>query len=402
MKLTKTAAAQVTVPAGKAEVIAWDDSIPGFGLRARVGGSRNWIFQYRQGRKQRRISVGAASAMTTETARQRAAQLHAEVKLGRDPAGQKFEDRARAHETFDHALPLYLSHKNATLRPRSYIGVERHLKVHCKPLHGLQLASISQRNVATLLAGLAISSGPTAANHVRTSLSGLFVWAMGEGLIGSNPVSDTNLAAANGPRERVLEDDELAAIWSALPNNGYGAVVKLLALTGCRREEIGGLRWSEVDLDLALITLPSARTKNGTEHEVALCPAAVAILQEYKAAAGAREYVFGRGDGGFRGWSHSKRLLDQRLAANGQTFPGWTLHDLRRTTSTRMHELGVAPHIVEACLNHQSGHKAGVAGTYNRARYTREKAVALTRWADYVLAVVDGRPVTDTVVALRA
>src|SRR5262245_46011091 len=120
MKLTKPAAAQVTVPAGKAEVIAWDDSIPGFGLRARAGGSRNWIFQYRQGRKQRRISVGAASAMTTEAARQRAAQLHAEVKLGRDPAGQKFEDRARAHETFDHALPLYLSHKKATLRPRRH------------------------------------------------------------------------------------------------------------------------------------------------------------------------------------------------------------------------------------------------------------------------------------------
>jgi integrase len=402
MKLTKTAAAQVTVPAGKAEVIAWDDSIPGFGLRARAGGSRNWVFQYRQGRKQRRISVGAASAMTTEAARQRAAQLHAEVKLGRDPAGQKFEDRAHAHETFEHALPLYLSHKNATLRPRSYIGVARHLKVHCAALHGLQLASISQRNVATLLAGLAISSGPTAANHVRTSLSGFFVWAMGEGLVGSNPVSDTNLAAANGPRERVLEDDELAAIWSALPNNGYGAVVKLLALTGCRREEIGGLRWAEVDLDRSLITLPPERTKNGKEHEIPLSSTGLEILRERKLSAGAREYVFGRAAGGFRAWSHSKRLLDQQLAANGKALSGWTLHDLRRTLSTRMHELGVAPHIVEACLNHQSGHRAGTAGVYNHAKYTREKTTALVRWADYVLAVVEGRPVTDTVVPLRA
>lgn len=402
MKLTKTAAAQVTVPAGKVEIIAWDDSIPGFGLRARAGGSRNWIFQYRQGHKQRRISVGAAAAMTTEAARQRAAQLHAEVKLGRDPAGQKFEDRARAHETFDHALPLYLSHKNAALRPRSYIGVERHLKVHCRELHGLQLASISQRNVAALLAGLAISSGPTAANHVRTSLSGFFTWAMGEGLVGANPVSDTNLAAANGPRERVLEDDELAAIWSALPNNGYGAVVKLLALTGCRREEIGGLRWAEVDLDRSLIILPPERTKNGKEHEISLSSTGLEILRERKLSAGAREYVFGRAAGGFRAWSHSKRLLDQQLAANGKALSGWTLHDLRRTLSTRMHELGVAPHIVEAVLNHQSGHKAGVAGVYNHARYTREKAIALARWADYVFAVVEGRPVTDTVVPLRA
>jgi len=178
--------------------------------------------------------------------------------------------------------------------------------------------------------------------------------------------------------------------------------VKLLALTGCRREEIGGLRWAEVDLDRSLITLPPERTKNGKEHEIPLSSAGLEILRGRKLSAGAREYVFGRAAGGFRAWSHSKRLLDQQLAANGKAFSGWTLHDLRRTLSTRMHDLGVAPHIVEACLNHQSGHKAGVAGVYNRARYTREKATALARWETYLLAVVEGRPVSDTVVPLRA
>jgi integrase len=402
MKLTKTIASQIKVPAGKAEHFEWDDDIPGFAIRARRGGSRVYLLQYRLGRKQRKITYGSVSAVSAQDARARAAQDYARVKLGEDPAGRKIENRARAHETLDHVLPIYLPHKNATLRPRTYIGVERHLKVHCKPLHGLQLTAISQRNVATLLAGLATSSGPTAANHVRTSLSGFFTWAMGEGLVGANPVSDTNLATVNGSRERVLADEELAAIWSALPDNGYGAVTKLLALTGCRREEIGGLRWSEVDLERAQITLPSERAKNKKEHEIPLSPPALAILRDRKASADSREHVFGRGTDGFRAWSHSKRLLDQQLAANGKTLPGWTLHDLRRTMSTRMHEVGIAPHIVEAVLNHTSGHKAGVAGVYNHARYAREKATALVRWADYVLAVVEGRPATETVVQLRA
>jgi integrase len=402
MRLNKITASQVELPIGRAEHFVWDDDIPGFGVRLRAGGSRKWVFQYRVGRKQRKLTFGDVSAITAQDARARAAVLHAETKLGRDPAGQKFENRVRAIETFDRALVPYLAHKKAALRPRSYKGVERHLENHCKPLHGLQLASINQRNVAALLAGLAVSSGPTAANHTRASLSSFFAWAMKEGLIEANPIIATNRAVVNGPRDRILENSELTEIWSALPDNGYGDIVRLLAFTGCRREEIGGLRWSEVDLDRALITLPAERAKNGKQHEIPLAAAALAILQKRKASTGTREYVFGRGADGYRGWSHAKDLLDQRLAATG--IPSWTLHDLRRTLSTRMHDdLGTSPHIVEAILNHVSGHKAGVAGTYNYARYIKEKTAALTRWADHLLAIVEGRLATETVVVpLRA
>jgi integrase len=402
MKLNKITAARVEVPAGRSEVIVFDDDIPGFGVRVREGGSRNWIFQYRVGHKQRRISFGSASTVTAQEARTRAIVLHARVKLGEDPAGQKIENQVRASETFDRVLRSYLAYKKSALRPRSYEGVERHLEIHAKRLHGLQMAAVDRRDVAALLTELAASSGPTAANHVRASLSAFFAWAIKEGLAETNPTIATNRAIANGPRDRVLDDGELREIWQALPDNGYGSIVKLLVLTGCRREEIGGLRWREVDLDRALITLPAERTKNGKEHEVPLSPAALAVLKERKATAGIREYVFGRGADGFQGWSNSKDLLDKHLAATGKELRNWRLHDLRRLLSTRMHELGIAPHIVEAVLNHTSGHKAGVAGVYNHARYTREKATALTRWADYVLAVIEGRPVTDTVVQLRA
>src|SRR5262249_38245565 len=151
------------------------------------------------------------------------------------------------------------------------------------------------------------------------------------GLLATNPIVATNRAVANGPRDRQFDNSELAQIWSALPDNGYGDIVRLLAFTGCRREEIGGLRWSEGDRDRALITLPAERTKNGKSHEIPLAAAALAILRKRKASTGAREYVFGRGAEGYRGWSHAKDLLDQRLAAAGNVLASWTLHDLRRT-----------------------------------------------------------------------
>ena len=102
----------------------------------------------------------------------------------------------------------------------------------------------------------------------------------------------------------------------------------------------------------------------------------------------------------FPSWSRGKSLLDASLAAAGARLEPWTLHDLRRSVATGMAELGVPPHIVEAVLNHVSGHKAGIAGVYNRASYEREKRAALAMWADHVLADIQGRD--GNVVAMRA
>lgn len=391
MKLNKTTAMQIEVPRGKSEIVVFDDDIPGFGLRVRTGGSRIWIFQYRVGRKQRRLSFGPLATLTAQKARERAIQLHAQVKLGDDPAGQKIESRARASEIFEQALRPFLARQKERLKPRSYIEVERHLLMHAKKLHWLQLAKIDRRTIAGRLAEITTDNGPTAANRVRASLSAFFAWAVREGLVDTNPVINTNKAVEGGARHRVLSKSELRQIWEALPDDNYGAIVKLLALTGQRRDEIGGLRWSEVDLDNALISLPAERTKNKKPHDIALSPPAFAILK--RRGGGDGEYVFGKGaKAGYQGWSNSKELLDQRMITAGNTIPDWHLHDLRRTFSTVAHdELGAAPHVVEAALNHISGHRAGVSGVYNKAVYAREKAALLARWADYLIAIVEER-----------
>jgi integrase len=408
MKLTKAALSRLSLPAGKTEHFVWDDDIPGFGLRLRVGGARMLVFSYRQGVKQRRMTLCSASALDDlgfQRTRKRAAELHAQVRLGQDPAGQKIESRARAAETMDAALRVYLPFAKGRLKPRTYVEVERHLLKDSKPLHGLQLAAIDRRTIATRLTALAEHNGARTADAVRASLSTFFAWCMKQGLADANPVTGTAKAYTSGPRDRVLLDDELQAIWKALPDDHYGSIVKLLALTGQRRDEMASLRWSEIDLEKRTITLPPPRTKNKREHVVPLSAPAVAILKAQprrKLDDGTeRDLVFGIGDGGFSGWSDAKEKLNASIAeATKKPMALWKLHDLRRTAATVMADrLGVQPHIIEAVLNHVSGHKAGIAGVYNRASYEREKRVALDRWAEHVLAIVQGR--VSKVVPLR-
>ena len=164
----------------------------------------------------------------------------------------------------------------------------------------------------------------------------MFAWAIGEGLAETNPVNGTNKASESKSRERVLSDAELAAIWKAAPDNDYGRIVKLLMLTAQRREEIGGLAWSEIDKARKLIALPPERTKNSRPHDVPLSDAAMAVLEALLQRVG-RALVFGIGKGGYSGWSRSKEALD-----GAAKLAPWTLHDLRRTAATRMADLGRA------------------------------------------------------------
>ena len=195
-------------------------------------------------------------------------------------------------------------------------------------------------------------------------------------------------------RDRVLAEAELVEIWHALPETIYGTTIKLLMLTGQRREEIGRLRWSEIDLTGKVIRLPAERVKNGTAHDVPLSPQAMGLLQAQPRRIGLQDFVLGTAGG--IGYSTPKRDLDARIngarAARGLApLAPWVHHDLRRSMATHMAEkLDIDPHIVEAVLNHVSGHKRGVAGVYNRAVYERKKREALDRWGAYVEALVTG------------
>jgi integrase len=384
MKLTDSSIKRISL-GGKADHIEFDDDLVGFGLRLRAGGSRKWLVQYRQGGIQRRHTLGSAAAMSADEARRRARKVLVQVDDGKDPAAEKVAKRASSALLLSAVIDDYLSVQQRTMKPRSLGESTRHLQKHWKPIHGLALAAVSRPVVAARLRAIAESSGPVAADRARSTLSAMYGWAIGEGLCEVNPVVGTNKHSEDKPRERLLSDAELVKIWKAAPDNGYGRIVKMLMLTGQRREEIGGLQWSEVEDDL--IALPGERTKNSRGHDLPLSPMALSVLEDQPHVKG-RELVFGEGVNGYSGWSRSKDSLDE---ASG--VKGWVLHDLRRTAATRMADLGVHPHVIEAILNHVSGHKSGVAGIYNKSTYAAEKRAALELWANHLqvaLAQADG------------
>lgn len=426
MKLTAKSIQSLKLRAGKSDHLHWDDEIPGLGLRLRAGGSRNWVFQYALGDKQRRLSLGAATPESFTKhkdqdgtiklgIREQAAQLHARVKLGQDPAGDKTESRKRASDTFETLAKKYLAAKKASTRPGTYRETERHILQYAKPLNGLQLAKISRRDIATLIGSIKENSGPVASNRARSALSDFFSWAMSEGIDGveSNPVIGTNKCEEK-PRERVLKDHELRTIWKHAGDDHYGSIIKLLMLTGQRADEIASLQWCEItettvsekriidtirlpQFNVKAIDLPAERTKNKKAHIIPLSGPAAAILAKQPQRATndgeLRKFVFGIGQRGFSGWSRCKERLDERIAKElGKPLEPWIHHDARRTMSTLMSDrLGILPHVVEAILNHVGGSKAGVAGIYNKALYLRERAEALASWADHLNSIIEGR-----------
>jgi integrase len=382
MKLIQSTLAGLALPDGKSDVIYFDDDYPGLGLRLRKGGKRTWIFQFEVGKKQRRMTIGTFPAMTLGAARKTASELHARVRLGEDPASTKQEKQRQAADTVNALLQIYWPEKQQSLGQRTRITVERHLLHYAKPLHGKGVASITRRDISDLSTKLAASSGNPTANKTRSSLSTFFGWCIKKGLIEENPVRGSYIAEES-PRERMLTIPELIAIWRALDQIGtcggaYAAIIRLLILTGQRREEIGGLRFDELRTDpagnLDRIELPPPRTKPKRAHTIPLSGPAQAILTPWLSTPTASPFVFG--DQPFVSWSLGKRMLDEALVKAKIEITPWVVHDIRRSVATGLADhVDTLPHVIEAVLNH-SGRKAdAIFGINTKLRETYVKSV---------------------------
>lgn len=361
-------------PPDRQEAFFWDSNLRGFGLRALRSGRRTWVYQYRDmNGRTRRLALGDVSSVNLDAARAAARAVAAGVAAGRNPSEERRKQRSA--KSVSELIEPYLSFAKGKQRPRSFKETERHLRVHAAPLHHERLEAVQRRQVADLLHRIAENSGPAAANRVRAALSAMWSWGLRTGLIegDSSPIAYT-VRQPERARDRVLDDDELKAIWACTDDGGdYSRIVRLCLLTGCRREEIGGLLWSEVRENR--IVVGADRMKGRLAHEVALLPRISAALPSRTAHD--HEHVFGRRGTGFSGYSDGKEKLDARLRAQGAELAPWGLHDLRRTFSTRMHEDGIEPLVIEALLAHK---QQGVAAVYNRASFRHAKRSALERW----------------------
>ena len=334
------------------------------------------------------MKLGDYPASPPQKARKQAEDLHAKVHLHGDPAAERRKTRVEAGNTFGKLVEKYLDFQQSELRPGSFSEVKRHLEKHAAALHGLPLASVDQQTIAQRLNVIAKSSGPVAANRARATWLAMFAWGMRQGEAAANPVMHTTQRRETS-RDRVLVDGELKAIWVAARDDDFGVIIKLLMLTGQRAGEIAGLSWPEIDFDHDLIRLPAERVKNGRPHDIPMASEVRRLLQSRPKIDG-RDFVFGKKiNRPFNGWHRAKQALDERIAAAGVSLADWVPHDLRRSAATGMANIGVQPFVVEAVLNHVSGRSA-IAGVYNKASYSREKAQALILWDEHIRALVAG------------
>jgi integrase len=390
MKLDTKTIARLTLPNGKNDHIEWDDDLSCFGYRLRLGSRgrvlRSWIVQYRHGGRSPRIKLGSADVLGEQAARAAAKKILAKVALGEDPQAERSERRGKDKLSLRTVIADYLVMKQRNVSRHTFRNLNRYLTgTAFKPLHAMPIDKVSRKDVASRLVAVVREHGDIVASRARMALSTFFVWAMQMGIAESNPVIGTIKPPEGKPRERVLFDAELAAIWNACQDDDHGRIIKLIILLGARRAEVGGMRWSELDpLEDARWRLPAQRSKNRKAHELPLMPLALDVINSVPCLVG-RDHLFGaRSPNGFSAWDICKQALDARSGVIG-----WTPHDLRRTLSTRLHDLGVAPHVVEQILNHQ-GHRGTVGAVYNKSVYANEVRAALALWADHLRTLIEG------------
>jgi integrase len=391
MKLDARAVASLKLD-GKNDIIIFDDAMHGFGYRLRRGAGgkvlRSWITQYKRAGATRRITLGSAEVLGAEAARAAAKKILARVALGEDPQGARIDRRGKDLLTLRSQVTEYLAAREREVRPHTFVEMGRYLTDprYFGPLHRLSLDTITRRDIAARVVIITRERGAPTAARARGALAAFFTWCMKMGLCEANPTIGALSPAVGAGRDRVLSDNELARIWRACGDDDYGRIIKLLTLTACRRAEIGDMCWTELDDPErpSTFTIPAARAKNGKQHTLPVLPMMRDIISDVPRMA-TRPQLFGQRSHGFASWGDGKIEIDARSGV-----ANWTLHDLRRTAATGMANLGVQPHVIEQILNHQSGHRRGPAGIYNRSPYTNEVRAALALWEDHVRTLIEG------------
>ena len=361
-------------PPEKGQRFYADISVPGFGVRVSQGGTKAFVLLY--GDPRRRLTIGRFPTISLAEARKAAREVLAEHTLG------KYRPKSI---TFDDAKTKYLeasAGKNRTRTVEEYRWLLQHF-----PFKKRQVADITRRDVTEKLDKL--SDRPSAQNHALVAIKVFFKWCERQGYLERSPVDLLTARTRQVSRDRVLSDHELAAVWKVAQTEPYryGPIVRLLILTGQRRTEIASLRWEWINEKDQEITYPANFTKNKRAHTIPFTDTVKEILEalprfdnaEYLFPA-SRNTVLGKETTTFNGWSKVKKAFDAKLAG----VSPYTLHDLRRTFSSKMAELGTPIHVTEKLLNHVSGSLGGVTGIYNRYTYLPEMRKALEAYEDCV------------------
>ena len=390
----------------------FDSGADGLCLRITDRGSKTWCISYHfpneNGEtKHHRFTIGPWPAIGIAEARDQARLIKSQARARIDPKAV----REAAWEK-ERTAAITKVRKNFKVIAENYIALEvpglkrgsesKSLirKMLIPEWGGRQASKIEPSDLTEITDRLQKEGKPAAARHAYEIATRVFNWAQGRGDIGASPFAAMRPPVKKVPRGRALKEYEIKALWPALTEMAYpfGPIQQLLLLLGQRRSEVAEMRWSEVNIDKRMWTIPAERAKNDCEHIVPPPSAAIDILDSLPRFGGG-DFVFTT-TAGLRpvsGFSKAKTRIDQILAERDTAIEGWRVHDLRRTCRTGMARLGVPEIVSERVLNHLP---QGLGKIYNLHEYLPEKADALGRWAQEVANIVDPPP--DNVVKLKA
>jgi integrase len=380
-RLTDGFVSKLPVPQGQREVRVFDSELRGFGVAKFASGRASFFVKYSIGLKQRKLTLGAAIPGVSAEMRRKASDILARARIGQDTAGEAKIAKTRKVTAVAGLIDKFLDDRRDGFRVSTLTETRRFLHKHFADLHPLPVDGVTRKDIVRIVDIIAEERGKVAADRSRAGLSSFFGWCVDRGYREENPTLGIRARSSNGARTRVLNDAEIKAVWHASGEGDYGAILKLLILTGQRKTEIADLAWNEIDINKRQILLPAHRVKNGREHLVPLAEPALDLLKALPRYLG-RNLVFGTGSGGFSGWSKAKAALDEGLSAT-ISVP-WVVHDIRRSVASGMGALGIDLHITEKVLNHQSGSFAGIVSVYQRYEFEPQKRAALEKWAAHV------------------
>lgn len=422
-------------PASRDQFI-WDASLTGFGLKVTPLGRKVFIFQYRiappgeaSKTAAKRYTIGKYGNVTPDQARKRAEVLAGMVANGIDPrqaekdqATEKRQQRAAAERkerleselAFSAYADRWLDHyeHEKGRRPKSVAAAKAIVRNYLKPALGnLPMPHIGRDELQPIIDAIPAKQRATRRN-VFAYASILFGWATRRGDVPANPLAAMEKPPAPAPRQRVLSDDEIKAVWLASfgLTKPFGQFFRFLILSGQRRNEVAGMAWQELDRESRAWTIPSERAKNNGANIVPLGPTMIAELDALAGAAEDDKPVWPKtgfvlttkGNAPISGMSKAKAALDSKVAKarDDEPLPHWQIHDLRRTLATGFQRMGIRLEVTEATINHISGSRAGIVGVYQLHDWAEEKRAALEAWDARILTLVSGEK-ADNVIAMR-